>query len=452
MWLEHLEEHYAVVASHYDGRNNAVLSTRISKLNFQRLVERYRGGTPVTSTYTYTKHLVALLLTRCLQDWGSSQIERSDYLPPGFSNLVPLGFKMDTQCDANQAISHGKCNYDRIFGTLGYDTLHWPTSLFPETNRSLSVTALDTRPEAAFLYWLRDRDPGDLGPHVSVTSSSNCTTPQVDHQELGRTACTAEIPMVADKADQNACLSLAAVAKQRLSQWPDPPASAVCCIGDCDCNGEVMINELVASTNVALGLASVNSCLAVDYDVSDEVTISELIRAVSSKLAGCASSSLMAASASSAALELALGNSSQCRGAPTAVPVALTDGLGVAAGGQMDILFDTAALTFSHCTNQGLNDMEAHEVATSLPTTLPAPSGKTRLRVLIKPKNDVPISTFQNGLLAWCHFDVKSNTPVGDSHLLTERAFGGDAFGMDMLTTTSDGKVTITSSCGGGCS
>ena len=454
-WLEQVEEHYAVVGDHFDGRNNAVLSTRFSKLNFQRLAERYRGGSPVIDTYTRTKHLVAFLLTRCLQDWGSSQITRSQYLPPGFSNLVPHGFKMDMKCAALHASTYGKCNYDRIFGALGYDTLHWPTSFFPALNRSLSVTALNTRPEAALLYWIRDRDVGSLGPYVNDTSPMTCVNPQSDHQEEGRTACTAEIPMAAGKADQNACLSLAAVAKQQLSLWQDPPATAACCVGDCDCDGTVTVAELVSGAGIALMGSSVNGCLAMDYNVSDDVTINELIQGVSNLLNNCPGAGTGAggaASFTSIPMELALGNSSGCLGQQgVAVAVALTDGMAVSAGGQLDILYDTAALTFSHCSNTGLAGMEDHEVLTAVPETPPAPAGKTRLRVVIKPMDAGPIASFENGLLAWCYFDVRSDAPVGDSHLLTERVFGSDADGTEMPTTATSGKIAIASSCGGGC-
>jgi hypothetical protein len=67
--------------------------------------------------------------------------------------------------------------------------------------------------------------------------------------------------------------------------------------------------------------------------------------------------------------------------------------------------------------------------------------------VLIKPRNAAPIASFANGLLAWCYFDIRSDAPVGDSHLVTERAFGSDADGADMPTTATGGKIAITSSC-----
>lgn len=453
-WLEQVEEHYAVVGNHYDGRNNAVLSTRFSKLNFQRLAERYRGGSPVSQTYTRTKHLVTLLLTRCLQDWGSSSIQRSHYLPPGFSHLVPHGFRMDTKCPALEPSTYGKCNYDRIFAALGFDTLHWPTSFFPDLNRSLAVTALGTRPEAAWLYWIRARDVGGLGPYVNDTSPATCTTPQQDHQAEGQTACTAEIPLAAGKADLNACLTLAGVAKQQLGAWANPPATAACCVGDCDCDGTVTVPELVAGAGIALTGSSVNGCLAMDYDVSDVLTVNELIQGVANLLYGCpGAGAASAASSTSMPMELALGNGAGCRGRQDVpVAVALTEGLGLAAGGQMDVLYDPAALTFSHCSNTGLAGMQDHEVLTALPSAPPAPAGTMRLRVMIKPTNDGPIATFENGLLAWCYFDVRSDAPVGDSPLLTEQAFGSDVDGTAMPTTATGGKIAITSSCGGsGC-
>lgn len=58
------------------------------------------------------------------------------------------------------------------------------------------------------------------------------------------------------------------------------------CAGDCDGDGEVAVNELIAGVNMALGSATV-ACGPMDANDDGTITISELIQAVSAALTGC---------------------------------------------------------------------------------------------------------------------------------------------------------------------
>jgi hypothetical protein len=59
------------------------------------------------------------------------------------------------------------------------------------------------------------------------------------------------------------------------------------CVGDCDGNHEVAVNELVIGVNIALGSAPVSECLSFDVDGSGMVEVNELISGVNSALNGC---------------------------------------------------------------------------------------------------------------------------------------------------------------------
>jgi hypothetical protein len=59
------------------------------------------------------------------------------------------------------------------------------------------------------------------------------------------------------------------------------------CAGDCNGNGSVTVNELVAGVNIALGSAAVAVCTACDTDRDGSVSVSELIAAVRRALDGC---------------------------------------------------------------------------------------------------------------------------------------------------------------------
>jgi hypothetical protein len=59
------------------------------------------------------------------------------------------------------------------------------------------------------------------------------------------------------------------------------------CIGDCNDDGVVTVNELVAGVNIALGTAPASTCPAFDDNGDGGVSISELIAGVNNLLYGC---------------------------------------------------------------------------------------------------------------------------------------------------------------------
>jgi hypothetical protein len=59
------------------------------------------------------------------------------------------------------------------------------------------------------------------------------------------------------------------------------------CVGDCDGNGAVGVNELIRCVGIALGLADVSTCPECDPNDDNVVRIPELITAVSHALCDC---------------------------------------------------------------------------------------------------------------------------------------------------------------------
>ena len=68
-----------------------------------------------------------------------------------------------------------------------------------------------------------------------------------------------------------------------------PTSTPVPCVGDCDDNRAVEIDELVRLVNIALGIKEVSECLTGDQDGNGSITINELVRAVNHALDGCPS-------------------------------------------------------------------------------------------------------------------------------------------------------------------
>src|SRR6185436_19443767 len=66
------------------------------------------------------------------------------------------------------------------------------------------------------------------------------------------------------------------------------PARVPACVGDCDANSRVTIDELVRGVNIVLGALPAVPCTAFDRDASQTVTIDELVAAVAAALQGIA--------------------------------------------------------------------------------------------------------------------------------------------------------------------
>lgn len=66
-----------------------------------------------------------------------------------------------------------------------------------------------------------------------------------------------------------------------------PSASASACVGDCNEDGVVTIDELVLCADIALRAQSVELCPLADLNEDERVNVDELVQAVDSTLNGC---------------------------------------------------------------------------------------------------------------------------------------------------------------------
>jgi hypothetical protein len=66
-----------------------------------------------------------------------------------------------------------------------------------------------------------------------------------------------------------------------------PSIARAQCVGDCNGDGEVTINELISMVNIALGTSDVSTCTAGDANGDGEITINEIVAAVNNALNGC---------------------------------------------------------------------------------------------------------------------------------------------------------------------
>ncbi len=64
-------------------------------------------------------------------------------------------------------------------------------------------------------------------------------------------------------------------------------APIIRCVGDCDWNSRVTVDELVTGVNIALGTAPLSACEMFDRDGNRTVTVDELVRGVNNALSRC---------------------------------------------------------------------------------------------------------------------------------------------------------------------
>jgi len=64
-------------------------------------------------------------------------------------------------------------------------------------------------------------------------------------------------------------------------------SEGMACVGDCDRNGEVRINELTLGVAIALGNTDADQCRAIDQNRDQRVAVHELVAAVRAAVEGC---------------------------------------------------------------------------------------------------------------------------------------------------------------------
>ncbi len=78
----------------------------------------------------------------------------------------------------------------------------------------------------------------------------------------------------------------AAVALAAVFAW-SPSAARAVCVGDCNGDNEVTVNELITMVNIALGTQEVSACTAGDANGDGQIFINEIIAGVNNALNGC---------------------------------------------------------------------------------------------------------------------------------------------------------------------
>jgi len=63
--------------------------------------------------------------------------------------------------------------------------------------------------------------------------------------------------------------------------------AAPVCVGNCNGDGAVTVDELLTAVNIALGISPVEQCPAFDVNGDGAVTVNEILAGVTNALNGC---------------------------------------------------------------------------------------------------------------------------------------------------------------------
>lgn len=216
------------------------------------------------------------------------------------------------------------------------------------------------------------------------------------------------------------------------------------CVGDCNRNYAVSIDEQIRGVNISLGNQPISNCYRADDNGDGDVLINELILATNAALNGCTNSSMSTMNVGTAppslltAVNQQIGSASGARGTSVSISVTLTGGLGQVAGSQLDLLYPDI-LTNASCVKAGR--LTQHSLSTSTPSTPSAPAGKVRLRTLVA---DIGGGrTFSDGTMFTCTFTIKSTAAPGTYGVLGDRGHVGTADGSEPPSSVTDGQITV---------
>jgi hypothetical protein len=122
--------------------------------------------------------------------------------------------------------------------------------------------------------------PLAVTPDGSTLYAADCLRDSVFVIDIETGEPVSEIPLPARACGGQPCEPLKIV----IGELPEGCAP---CVGDCNGDEGVRVNELVTGVDIALGQTALDGCRTLDRDFDGSVKIDELVTAVDNALQGC---------------------------------------------------------------------------------------------------------------------------------------------------------------------
>lgn len=124
---------------------------------------------------------------------------------------------------------------------------------------------------------------------ATATSTASATPTRTSITQTATPTSTSPLPSTATPTGTPTASPATATPTSTATPTPTDTPEVQQCVGDCDRNEQVTVDELVLVVNVALGSSSLQRCTPCDADGDSNVSISEIVGAVDCALNGCPS-------------------------------------------------------------------------------------------------------------------------------------------------------------------
>lgn len=223
--------------------------------------------------------------------------------------------------------------------------------------------------------------------------------------------------------------------------------SCLGCVGDCNRDHQVTVDEILTMVNIDLGNLPITACLRGDGNGDGMITVDEILLAENNALNGCPVPGLapvqqagsLPGPVAGQEVTQKIGSASGARGTRITIPVTLRGGGGIVSATELDILYPNAVLGNPVCVKAA--SLSGHSLYTSSHNDPLAPSGETRLRAIVVDLTTA--STFADGKILSCTFTILASAQPGTYSITGDRQHVSDHTGNEIISTVSDGSVTV---------
>jgi Zn-dependent metalloprotease len=212
------------------------------------------------------------------------------------------------------------------------------------------------------------------------------------------------------------------------------------CLGDCNGNGWVHVDELNTAISIATGVLPVGQCDKADRDGDWQVTVDELVGIAGSALGGCPQT-CVAPAPSAAQPSLEIWNATGVPNGTITFPIVLEGTLSEAAAFNIDVQYPSTVITAPVCSKDPRLPLQHALQSTVL--------GGDVVRWLLTDTSTFPSPTLTDGVVLSCQAQIKSNAPYGAHALRATRTTVSGALGNRIASTVASGSIVVLSPGGG---
>ena len=225
-------------------------------------------------------------LDRVLWAFFAGQTNFSDWYYPNAGPSTTTGIDLDsTKLSAPPPAGRGRCDIENLTQA---PNINIPVIAF-SASQGLATVPGDYIPFAQSIGPCTTGSCTGSAPRVVDASNPNPAFPSFGGPDGGFEVYVSEgfahldIVTAEDNADNNVVGPLSNFLARNAVLPPPTPA----CVGDCNGDGMVSIDELVLGVDITLGSASVDGCRAFDCSGAGTVAIDCLVQGVTASLNGC---------------------------------------------------------------------------------------------------------------------------------------------------------------------